>query len=1102
MTTGGSDVTLASIPKKHVHPSRPHKPVPATEVFARKSPRLHLPKLDAFLATLEPPSFLEPGSKWPKDQMFIPMDKLGKDGRTLDDLELNSEVPPFWRNRATLLGSAVNTVLGFTGSSALAAFYSIQGLANTVQVFALLVTTILPFLTDDLMDNWHQLLLGTVPQVLALNFADSVTRSLVLLSVFLAISSALLWYFWRWTREIDRYNRIEGLQQNGLEGKQWGLIVVTFALTVLYLPLSTMAVHALVWSDDLWVVTNPYTNATTSPPELPSLGPADEYRQPLDFCWTTTMKKNEINFAPVIFILALTVLITLTIWFPLALRRVIRQSVPQVDKYSGLGRKRSRADLDSEYSRLLERDKNPFTFLYNGYRRGMATYQSTYLFAKLSTLVLIALIDADNCLFRTLPRNPIPIVRQVCLLVSTLGFFGAHCYWTPFLDPVNNASEWVSRLNYVLTSIVALLLALNVPGNEIYNVYVLYVIYVVTYGAAIYFMLVNLGPVKRVLKRWTKRIDFSVDIFSPALDLSFPSVHTLRRIWQESVTTLLLTNKECAVPERQKIVFAQARDSEYPPYLLDFKGTPAERHIENLKILREIGSHSYNRASALLSGPDREWFKNLEMEIQTKYIGPDSYWRDDQDVDKSRTSFFGNAWWISFPPTLVMKYDDGKFAVLQGVIDLERYISLNESPEICRKRQVRMSLRALEGQTVRWPYDHVKNVGTSFPFFNQRSYKARNSVHFETCKFEINRNGRLEWDGVQFGSGFQIRLNYAKKVDLDGDAIGITADWELTSLLARFLEHNRELINSRIGGVEKALHGYREHHRKESKLKVDVLTYQFLSHVYIHPQQPKQVTERLLELESDIRVRALVAASRDAFEAAYERFEAVSRSETATWWYIFWDDLWRRNHDTIKALETHAADFNPWYPTSIAYTPLPRPALEAFLSQRGLMSKMPKKMDVLHVGFLNKLYLRLNETVFRGSNKAIMFHIGGDIDKELDMEDIDAETLVQPSTLMGTLGTGGGTDHDDANIRPRPEYKWEGLLSDPVQTGRLKRHKRFTAKLGAWLGVTPLWRTGTVSQGLALDVRMENGRYVLTDGGSSIASGSYMDRDSLRKPAS
>ena len=34
--------------------------------------------------------------------------------------------------------------------------------------------------------------------------------------------------------------------------------------------------------------------------------------------------------------------------------------------------------------------------------------------------------------------------------------------------------------------------------------------------------------------------------------------------------------------------YAEAYDSEYPPYLLDFKGSPGERHVENLKVCIEL----------------------------------------------------------------------------------------------------------------------------------------------------------------------------------------------------------------------------------------------------------------------------------------------------------------------------------------------------------------------------------------------------------------------------------------------------------------------------------------------------------------------------------
>lgn len=81
------------------------------------------------------------------------------------------------------------------------------------------------------------------------------------------------------------------------------------------------------------------------------------------------------------------------------------------------------------------------------------------------------------------------------------------------------------------------------------------------------------------------------------------------------------------------------------------------------------------------------------------------------------------------------------------------------------------------------------------------------------------------------------------------------------------------------------------------------------------------------------------------------------------------DDLWRRNHATIKGLALHESDFNPHYPTSIAYVPLPRLVLERFLAQRGLLSAKAGYFDPFHSGFLNKVYLRLNEVAFHGSSK-------------------------------------------------------------------------------------------------------------------------------------
>lgn len=85
--------------------------------------------------------------------------------------------------------------------------------------------------------------------------------------------------------------------------------------------------------------------------------------------------------------------------------------------------------------------------------------------------------------------------------------------------------------------------------------------------------------------------------------------------------------------------------------------------------------------------------------------------------------------------------------------------------------------------------------------------------------------------------------------------------------------------------------------------------------------------------------------------------------------------MWRRNNDTIKQFQTYVTDFNPHYPTSIAYRPLPRPVLETFLNQRGLLHKKRKFGDFFHSGFLNKIYLRLYDVAFHNSGKVSLLRL-------------------------------------------------------------------------------------------------------------------------------
>lgn len=218
--------------------------------------------------------------------------------------------------------------------------------------------------------------------MLALNLASNLVQSLALLVILMTIAGVLLFIWLRMTHACCSVTVPEGLQATKYLRNSWAVVIVTFVLTVIYLPLSTMAVHVLVWSDDLWAVPNPYTGTTTDLTPEP-LGPSDEFRDPLDFCYTTTMLRNEVNWAPVIVILAIASFVgvgflllppvysfiddnQLTVWFPIQLYTALRRVTPKVDRFTELGAPRSNSDMDREYQRLLGRDRNPLNFLYGG----------------------------------------------------------------------------------------------------------------------------------------------------------------------------------------------------------------------------------------------------------------------------------------------------------------------------------------------------------------------------------------------------------------------------------------------------------------------------------------------------------------------------------------------------------------------------------------------------------------------------------------------------------------------------------------------------------------------------------------------------------------
>ena len=83
-------------------------------------------------------------------------------------------------------------------------------------------------------------------------------------------------------------------------------------------------------------------------------------------------------------------------------------------------------------------------------------------------------------------------------------------------------------------------------------------------------------------------------------------------------TVLLVSHPFTKMTKTQRISFTSFRDG--PPRLTSFNGSIAERHLENLKIMRAIGIKKYAEACVELTSEEIM----LRQKIYNLYCGPGS----------------------------------------------------------------------------------------------------------------------------------------------------------------------------------------------------------------------------------------------------------------------------------------------------------------------------------------------------------------------------------------------------------------------------------------------------------------------------------------------
>jgi hypothetical protein len=885
----------------------------------------------------------------------------------------------------------------------------------------------------------------------------------------------------------------------------------------LYIPLSKLSVDALVWSSDYWPTHN---HASTVTPNVEGM------------CYKTNSDPDQFNWAFVIIPVAAITVIFYTLYFPYLMMRTISKLLPRVDEYNELGNKRTSGEMETEYMRLLGRDKSPLNFMYNAYRRKWGTYKPLYILCfKLSNLLIISIFTQQNCIFHKADVRKMLVIQQSVLIGLQSVLLCTHLSVQPFVDMLSNRSELVSRFGYVMTAVIGLLVALQVKGSTVYQSALLYVVQALTYSGNIYFSLAGTSWMSHWIKRIQVRIDFSVDIFSPVLQLD---KHIKRRIWQETLSTILLSAPEYRMPIGQMVTFSV--DDHWPPYLLQFCGTIAERHIENLKIVKSIGMTSYQDALNLLDAEGyAERWKCVIKRIQTEFAGPDAYWQPleispaNKRAFEGVSSYFGKAFLIPFPPTLVISYDQTRQGICGATVqlttlqELEAFVWQNESETIRNRKWIRLSLRALEGQKVYCPHVETEDItpqGRMLTWLagleNRKDrYTMAKPIYYDEGILTIQRKIGPTMGDYSFESGFDVFVTYSQgqKRDAGGlsvirksltvdaaAAFGLRDDFEYSPSLQQFFNDNHSIIALRYPQMAQILQNYRIRFYREALEKRKTMQYAFLTEIFDTPSYNIDAMEKDFGCsKGNAAVRHLPQRYKAASTMLVQRMAHVRQSHVHQWWYIFWDDFWRQNNGDYLALRSNAQLFSPQYPTSIAYTPMSRISLEELLkSRKGIWKATNVTKGIIDQGLLNRIYFMIDELAFNrslrrpgeaqpGAGRGEPLIVGtAKMDGSIGIRSIETISLPTNSKAAHhyplysdpfaatSRNTGGGTDHDVSSIVERYAWPWtEQRLSGRPSQNALKR---FKGRILEWLSIRPYKLHDDVQQ-LYIYLRIVDGRY-------------------------
>lgn len=670
---------------------------------------------------------------------------------------------------------------------------------------------------------------------------------------------------------------------------------------------------------------------------------------------------------------------------------------------------------DKVYARLVSSDPSqlrcPYRSLYNGFEQRWSTYKVMQLIAK-SSLAFLIVVSA-----RDVSRGSIVVSVFYGLIVLFT------TYSRPFIDPVNDLMETSGKFTALMTALGATGAAWaernNVESTSLksFLAFVMF-IHFVNMWLMLTVVMLGVGNTRTLIKNWLGWLSFSdttrmiddaraVDIV-PDWDLNKEAKH---RIWQ-AFWRALLYDIGTVQDDRAKHGELAVKDSPAAARLIALDQAVVTAGI------RRVSSHwrgkrqSYTTrlrqvVRTALEGVDVYWDENIGV----------------RDGHLDSKSCFGKMYVVPYPFHVVIVYDNtDDEAIIWDEVDesaprgsrlhtnLAKLLFLNFSPKITAKRELRQKIRVLAAaakeDAKKRGKDGPKRGLVRFPFSRVEKAWVKDSVvvkpmeggrpvtlhhwrlvnftcHYTMAQFKVKTTGDAVAKGGTkrpMADGFIVTLKYrdgkgiakaprtgervhisGRKAVMDSDHFGLNPDMEENELLKGIFDSARDVWEP---GLKKLRAEHNAYRRKLIELHAEanaVLSDDFWYFVYNNQYLSRKDLEQYLKTrEVNPQLRNLPTTHATALDALYLRQRFIMMSPAHKFWYIFWDDVYARNHDMAKLIpkgeekpsRAKKSDFDPCSATSICYKMMKRPALEAWLDERGLRGKA----SMFHPGLIQLIY--------------------------------------------------------------------------------------------------------------------------------------------------